>query len=124
MNALVAEWVAKAEADFNTARRELRVRRAPNYDGVCYHSQQCAEKLLKAFLIGKQVHPPPTHNLVELVRLCLRYDGTFELIRPDLESLNGYSVVIRYPGVSAAKQDAAAAVKAAQHVQDFMIGKL
>jgi HEPN domain-containing protein len=95
MNALVAEWVAKAEADFNTARRELRVRRAPNYDGVCYHSQQCAEKMLKAFLVAEQLRPPPTHNLVELLRLCMRHDGTFDLLRPDLESLNGYGVVFR-----------------------------
>ncbi len=34
MNALVAEWVAKTEGDFNTANREYRARRSPNYDAA------------------------------------------------------------------------------------------
>jgi hypothetical protein len=32
MNALTLEWVEKAEGDFNTALRENRVRKFPNYD--------------------------------------------------------------------------------------------
>ena len=50
MKPLTSEWVEKAEADRSTARRELRVRKAPNFDAVCFHSQQCAEKYLKAVL--------------------------------------------------------------------------
>jgi HEPN domain-containing protein len=46
MNDLVAEWVQKAQGDFNVARREIRVRRAPNYDACCFHAQQSAEKYL------------------------------------------------------------------------------
>ena len=64
MNAILAEWIAKAEGDLATAQRELRARRAPNYDAVCFHSQQCAEKYLKAFLISEGIEPPRTHNLI------------------------------------------------------------
>jgi hypothetical protein len=32
MRPLTAEWVQKAEGDLATAHRELRARRAPNYD--------------------------------------------------------------------------------------------
>jgi HEPN domain-containing protein len=46
MNNIVDEWVEKAEGDFRTAEREARVRKAPNYDAVCFHAQQCAEKYL------------------------------------------------------------------------------
>ena len=42
MRALTQEWVDKAEGDFHTASREARVRKAPNYDAVCFHCQQCA----------------------------------------------------------------------------------
>lgn len=45
-----------------------------------------------------------THNLVELLRKRAKYDKTFEMIRLDLEALNGYGVGIRYPGTSASKQ--------------------
>ncbi len=70
MNAVVAEWVEKAEGDFHTAQRELRVRRTPNYDAACFHSQQCAEKYLKTFLVSRRIEPPHTHNLVELLKPC------------------------------------------------------
>jgi HEPN domain-containing protein len=50
MKKITREWVDKAEGDFATAQRELIVQRDPNYDAVCFHSQQCAEKFLKARL--------------------------------------------------------------------------
>jgi HEPN domain-containing protein len=46
MNELTEEWVNKAEGDFATAEREFAVQPAPNYDAVCFHAHQCAEKLL------------------------------------------------------------------------------
>ncbi len=46
MNAVVEEWVAKAEGDFATARRENRVTRSTHFDAVCFHAQQGAEKYL------------------------------------------------------------------------------
>ena len=50
MNDLTIEWVQKAEGDYETTLRESRVRRHPNYDAVCFHAQQTAEKYLKAVL--------------------------------------------------------------------------
>jgi HEPN domain-containing protein len=50
MKPLTAEWISKAENDFATALRESRVRKNVNYDAVCFHAQQCAEKYLKARL--------------------------------------------------------------------------
>jgi len=44
MNPLTREWVEKAEGDFTIAERELRARKTPIYDAVCFHAQQCAEK--------------------------------------------------------------------------------
>lgn len=49
MNPLSIEWINKAEGDYATAKREFRVRKLPNYDAVCFHSQQSAEKYIKAF---------------------------------------------------------------------------
>jgi HEPN domain-containing protein len=50
MKPLTQEWVDKAEGDFATASREIKARKAPNYDAVCFHAQQCVEKYLKARL--------------------------------------------------------------------------
>ncbi len=124
MNAILAEWIQKAEGDFNTAQRELQARRLPNYDAACFHSQQCAEKYLKAFLVSRKVEPPRTHNLVELLNLCVSHDGSFAMIRPVVEVLNAYAVVVRYPRAFATKADARDAVKAMKQVREFVRGKL
>ncbi len=123
MNAILAEWIQKAEGDFNTAQRELQARRLPNYDAACFHSQQCAEKYLKAFLVSRKVEPPRTHNLVELLNLCVSHDGSFAMIRPVVEVLNAYAVV-RYPRAFATKADARDAVKAMKQLREFMHGKM
>jgi HEPN domain-containing protein len=56
MKPLTSEWVEKAEWDFATANREIRVRKSPNFDAVCFHAQQCAEKYLKALLQEADLH--------------------------------------------------------------------
>ena len=50
MHPLTLERVQKAEADWSTVQREFAVKKDPNYDAVCFHAQQCAEKYLKALL--------------------------------------------------------------------------
>jgi HEPN domain-containing protein len=116
--------VEKAEGDFATAGREIRARKSPNYDAVCFHAQQCAEKYLKAVLQTNDKHILKIHNLIELMALCLQVDPSFEMLRADLIMMERYSVRVRYPGESAEKVDARAAYKAAKVVREFIIQKL
>ena len=124
MNPATAEWVSKAEGDFATAGRELRARKNPNYDAVCFHTQQCAEKYLKAVLQENEKHIPKIHNLIELMLLCEELDGNFEMLRSDLVVMDRYSVRVRYPGELAEKEDAQSAYAAAKTVRDFIRQKL
>jgi HEPN domain-containing protein len=124
MNELAAEWLQKAEGDYATAGRETRARRHPNYDAACFHAQQAAEKYLKAFVQDHGLPAPRTHNLVELVELCLPLDAGFEFLRDLLILLDGYSVRYRYPGESANKDEARTAFKTISLVRAFMRPKL
>ena len=101
MNPLVAEWISKAEGDFATARRELRARKDPNFDAVCFHCQQCAEKYLKALLQDADVPFGRTHSLVILLDSLLERHPELEMIRGELQALNAYAIHVRYPGESA-----------------------
>ncbi len=103
MNALAVEWVAKAEGDFATSRRELRARKLPNYDAACFHAHQCAEKYLKARLQLHGTRFPRTHNLNDLLDLCLHYDETLRPWRDTALALNAYGSRYRYPGEMADK---------------------
>jgi len=124
MNPATAEWVTKAEADFATAGRELRARKNLNYDAVCFHAQQCAEKYLKAVLQEHEKRIPKIHNLIELMLLCEEIDSSYEMLRADLVVMERYSVGIRYPGEFAEKEDAQSAYAAAKTVRTFIRQKL
>jgi len=93
MKPITAEWVTKAEADFATAQRESRVRKNPNYDGICFHYQQCAEKYLKA-------------RLCEADIAFVKIEPNWEIFREDLAYLSDFAVAFRYPGESADKKSA------------------
>lgn len=117
MKPLTDEWIAKAEADFATASREIRVRKSPNYDAVCFHAQQCAEKYIKALLQEAEVPFGKTHHLIALLELVLNVERSWELLRPQLQSLNAYSVSIRYPGEAADKVIAREALRLADIIR-------
>ena len=124
MNPTTAEWVSKAEGDFLTAGRELRARQSPNYDAVCFHAQQCAEKYLKAMLQEHDKQIPKIHNLIELMLLCEKVDSSFEMLRADLVTMERFSVQVRYPGEIAEKEDAQSAYAAVGAVRTFVRQKL
>jgi HEPN domain-containing protein len=106
MKPITHEWVEKAEADLATAERELRARKNPNYDAVCFHSQQCAEKYLKARLQQADVSFGKTHDLIALLNLVLSLEASWEDLRADLQALTVFAVAYRYPGESADKATA------------------
>ena len=105
----LTEWIAKAEADWATAQREFRVRRRTNFDAVCFHSQQCVEKYLKARLIKAGINFPKTHDLVALLALVQKVEPLWQPWKDSLAKLTYYAVAVRYPGESAERADASEA---------------
>jgi HEPN domain-containing protein len=106
MKSIATEWVAKAEGDFATFEREGRARKHPNYDAVCFHAQQCAEKYLKALLCEKNIAFGKVHDLVVLLDSIVKKEQKWELFREDLAYLSDFAVAFRYPGESADKETA------------------
>jgi HEPN domain-containing protein len=106
MKPTTAEWVAKAEGDFAVMEREGQVGEYPNYDAVCFHAQQCAEKYLKACLCEANVAFGKTHDLVALLDQVLAEEPSWEEFREDLGYLTDFAANIRYPGESADKDAA------------------
>jgi HEPN domain-containing protein len=111
MKPATAEWISKAEGDFATVERECRARKKPNYDGACFHAQQCAEKYMKARMCEESLSIPKTHNLVELLEKALKLEPIWDAYREDLALLSGYAVSHRYPGESASLERAKDALR-------------
>ena len=120
MNALVQEWIDKAEGDFATAKREMHSEPGPNYDAVCFHAQQCVEKLMKAALIQKGAPAPHTHDLVYLNTLLMAVYPFWTAPVGDLRLLSQSGVTFRYPGESADSADAADALAIATRLRPHL----
>jgi len=103
MQPTTSEWIVKAEGDWNSALRELRARKAPNYDAACFHAQQCAEKYLKARLQEAGIRFGKTHNLDTLLKLWLPVEPDWQDLRHACHVLTQFAVEVRYPGQMADK---------------------
>lgn len=121
MNETAREWFAKAEGDWNTARRELSAVDRPNFDAVCYHAQQCVEKQLKGLMLLDGVVPPRTHNLSLLFERLRPNHPSLEISKVDLEFLSNAGTAFRYPGESADRFDADDALAACNRIREILV---
>ena len=114
------EWIRKAEEDYEVALVLIRKRKQPTPSAVGFHCQQCAEKYLKAYPIKSDVRFPRIHDYLELHRLCLALNPSFELVGDLLDRLNPFAVEFRYPGEDLSVEEAKLAVKTVTEVRKFI----
>lgn len=110
MKRIALEWITKAEGDFATVERESRARTRRNNDAICFHAEQCVEKYLKAQLAEAGINFTKTHDLTVLLDLVKATEPMWEIFRGDLAFLTECAVKFRYPGESANKKTATAAM--------------
>jgi len=91
---------------------------------VCFHAQQCIEKLFKALLIDRGTIPPKAHDLVHLSRLvravCQDWDWSME----ELRYLTRAAVDFRYPGESADAEEAEQALQICAKIRPVLLSLL
>jgi HEPN domain-containing protein len=91
-------WLIKARNDLSSSKKLIEGD-DPILDTSIYHTQQCAEKGLKAFLAFMNHPLEKTHDIDFLVELCCEYDSDFKDLIDIAEKLNPYSILYRYPNV-------------------------
>ena len=112
MKAITREWISKAEGDWNGCRRLIPPpQNIRNYDGVCFHTQQCAEKHLKGRLEEAGIAFGKTHDLARPFELDSDGGADPTILHQDAISLTDFAVDYRYPGSSATKTDAKESLK-------------
>ncbi len=117
MKPTTQQWIDKAEDDWRVAQKVYRARKDPSYDAACFHTQQCAEKYLKAILNEAGQFFAKTHNLIDLHTQCLKLAQSWSVLFVDLSVLNFFSVDYRYPGKSATKSQAKDAIKSCRAIR-------
>ena len=116
-DAVVAQWLQKAQRDLASARRLLQGD-PPFLDTAVYHCQQAGEKALKAFLAARERPLRRVHDLVALVDEFADLDPSFSCLGDDAETLTPYGTAFRYPGEESEPlaSDAIDAVRCAERI--------
>ena len=91
-------WLDYAANDLKTAKISF------NEDAILssafFLTQQCAEKALKGFLIYKKKPIRRTHDLVQILKECIKIEPAFSKIKDEVYSLNPFSITFRYPDLA------------------------
>jgi HEPN domain-containing protein len=119
---LLEQWLYKADEDLGSAQLLLS---GSFYSTAIYHTQQAAEKALKAYCVYVCIAIPRTHNLDNLCQLCETYDASFHNVYLYAIDLNGLDVAFRYPNVqfSPTEADVRHAIYLATEILDFVKAK-
>lgn len=121
----INKWLEFAKEDLKTAEITFQ---AELYNQVCFHSQQCAEKALKANLESRGKAIPKIHFLDELLNLCAEADKAFENLKDHCSKLDDYYIPTRYPEALPGmlpeglpnKDDAREALAFAKEIMEFV----
>jgi HEPN domain-containing protein len=122
---IVGEWIHKADQDIRSAEA-LLMQAPPLLYPSCFHSQQAAEKYLKAYLTQRQVEFPKTHSIGEILNLVGKVDKELADILLPAAALTPYGVDFRYPGDSPepTQEETDEALVLARQVADAVTSRL
>ncbi len=115
-------WLAKGESDLTAAELCVEANRA--LDAACFHSQQAAEKFLKAWLIAHETEFPFVHDLQRLLSLCAGIDPRFASAEAEALLLTPFAVEMRYrANLWPTHAEATAAWAAAKRVRQLVMDR-
>lgn len=117
-------WIIKADNDIKVIQNLLDASEVIT-DAICFHSQQAAEKYLKAYLVSKGIDPDKTHKIERLIETCLKFEPSFIVLK-DAVLLTEYAVEFRYPDdfYIPDEDEAHNAFRLAMAVKDFIMKKI
>lgn len=118
----VKRWLNKARQDMELVEY-LVSQGAGHFNAVAFHSQQAAEKYLKALLVYHQVEFPKTHNLGKLLDFLRGPDAPLAESLRGITVMNPYGVDVCYPddAPEVTSDKAAEAAKLAATVRDAVL---
>jgi HEPN domain-containing protein len=115
-------WLIKSQRDLKVARVLIESEESL-LDAVVYHSQQAAEKALKAYLTYQNIAFKKTHDLDILLELCSLSDIGFQNLEDAADTLTPYATEFRYPGdlIEPERHDAEEAIDLAASVLAYVV---
>lgn len=121
----VREWLERAADDLQEAEHDLAAA-PPLVRGAVFHSQQAAEKPLKAFLAAHEWPFSRTHDLDELGIAVVVFDSTLAAVVDRSKDLTPYAWRFRHPGapVGPTEDETGEALALAREVYESIVSRL
>jgi HEPN domain-containing protein len=115
-------WISRAISDYNSAKK-LFSGKNKFLDTSVFHCQQAVEKILKSFLVYREVKFEKVHNIVYLLDRCSEIDNSFQKWYTVAEIITPYATLFRYPGdyFEPDIEDVVEALKNSKNIINFVL---
>ena len=121
-NDLLQQWLDKGNDDLRSAEYLSTMHNPTPDEVICFLCQQSTEKYLKGFLFLHDIEPPKTHDLEDLLEMCVKINSDFSVLSPKLVILTNYAVTPRYPNdLGITSDDMKTAIKYAKDAQEYIL---
>lgn len=122
---LIDSWIDKAEKDLRSAKHELSFPDVVT-ETICFHSQQAAEKYLKAYLVFLGISFTKTHEIGELITKCEIKDSEISVLKEEADILTDYAIEVRYPEewIEPSLEEAKEAFEIAKKIKELVLNKI
>ena len=116
-------WLKIAKEDLLVAKH---LARSEFHSSATFHCQQAAEKVLKGYLVFKGKPIVKTHDLVQLVELCMCIDQSFSKLFNAADFVNPLARKFRYPSEFESPDQAETdmAIAMARKIMTFVLKKI
>lgn len=95
---ITRQWLGHASDHLELAENAARQGTRPFLRDALFHSQQSAEKALKAFLTWHDLPFPRIHDLEDIGARCVKADASLQTVVDRAAQLSQYAWRFRYPG--------------------------
>ena len=123
MNPLTLEWIETAESNYASARHFHQEQKSM-YDIICFQSQECISKYLKAWLQENDVRFTKTHDLEKLLDLIVPIIPDWRVWHTHFSVFSEDAIDFLYPGKYATAKDAEQAIHICTEVRQAVRSEL
>ena len=116
------QWFDLAKQNLGIAKFLAEKYHPTPVESICNNCQQSAEKDLKGYLFNENVNFPFTHDLSELLAMCIDINPNFAKFAKQCTFLTRYGVAPKYPNdLQITEDDAKAAIRFAEEIKEFVV---
>ena len=119
------QWFILAKQNLDVAKYLTNNMHPMPVEIICNQCQQSVEKDLKGYLFLNQVEFPKTHDLSELLAMCIDINQNFAKFAKQCTYLTKFAVMPKYPNeLQITEDDAKTAIRFTEEIKEFVVNIL